>query len=869
MEIPQQGEQPQTAGRLKIFFSYASGAGKTYAMLAAARQVPGAVAGHIAPHAPPETLALLAGLEQLPGCTAPAFGLDAALARHPALLLVDELAHANPAGSRHLKRYQDVEELLHAGIDVYTTLNVQDLESLNDVITSITGVSVNERLPDRLFDGADKVTLVDIEPDELLARWQAQPRPDRVYTRDDLLALREIALRRTADRLGRAPTTLPGSRPKAGEHILTCLSASPSNARVIRTAARMAEAFHGSLTALFVENPAALPMDEAERAKLQANMELAEQLGARVSTAYGDDPAIQIAEYVRISGVTKIVMGRSIRFPAFPRSLLRQKTLMDRLSALAPDLDIYIIPDRPAAASLRKRRQQARLRLTLRDLCKMTGILILCTLVGYLFSTLGFNNANSIMVYILGVLCIAMATEGFVYSLLASALSVLVFNFFFTFPYFTLMSDPSYLATFGIMFLVGLFGSILTTRFKRQAVQSAQKAYRTEILLETSQRLQKAESGAAIRQVTATQLNKLLERDVVFYPLAPDGKALAAPELYPRLSGAALQPLLAPAEREAADWVLKNNRHAGATTATLPGVNCLYIAVRGTADRVLAVAGIAIAPGPQPDAFDRGMMGAVIDECGLALERELIRRAKQQVEETARQEALRANLLRAISHDLRTPLTSISGNAGILMEQGAGLTEEKKCAIYTSIYDDALWLINLVENLLSITRIENGGMQLHQEPELLDEVFCEALGHLDREAKKHTVTAHLDDDLLMAEMDARLIVQVVINLVNNAVKYTPAGSHILVSAVREGPMVAVSVADDGPGVPDAAKDKLFTMFYTTGTARSDGRRGLGLGLSLCRTIVSAHGGTIKVVDNPPHGANFIFTLHASEVVSHE
>ena len=461
-----------------------------------------------------------------------------------------------------------------------------------------------------------------------------------------------------------------------------------------------------------------------------------------------------------------------------------------------------------------------------------------------------------------------MVTSGRSYSLAASLLSVLIFNFFFTFPYFTLMSDPSYIATFGVMFLVALLSSSLTTRIKRQAIQSANKAYRTEVLLETSRKLQKAEGLRAILAVTAAQLGKLLERDLLLYPVGEDG-ALQSPLAFPAAPGDDMSACLVPQERAVAEWVLANNKHAGATTNTLPSARCLYMAVRGTG-RVLAVAAISLEDGQRPpDAFEKTLMVAILDECGLALEKETMARAKQKVEEAARQEALRANLLRAISHDLRTPLTSISGNAGILLESGGALDAEKRGSLYRSIYDDAMWLIDLVENLLSITRIENGAVGLSLQPELLEEVFNEALSHLDRHAADHRISLSLEDDLLMADMDARLIVQVVINIVNNAVKYTPSGSRISLSAARHGDFVHVEIADDGPGIPDEAKAKLFDMFYTADNLRGDGRRGLGLGLSLCKSIITAHGGVISVEDNRPRGSIFRFTLRASEVMPHE
>ena len=327
-----------------------------------------------------------------------------------------------------------------------------------------------------------------------------------------------------------------------------------------------------------------------------------------------------------------------------------------------------------------------------------------------------------------------------------------------------------------------------------------------------------------------------------------------------------MSPNLTASERAVAEWVLKNNKHAGATTNTLPSAHCLYLAVRGSR-QVLAVAGIALGSEEKPGSFEKNLMVAILDACGLALEKEAMVRAKQKVEETARQEALRANLLRAISHDLRTPLTAISGNAGMLMEKSVSLNENKKQEMYRSIYDDSMWLVNLTENLLSITRIENGTLPLRRDAELIGDIFHEALSHVDRRAAKHEIRVELEDDMLMANMDARLIVQVIINIVNNAVKYTPEGSDICLSAKKENSMVRIEIADNGPGISDEAKQRLFDMFYTvnTGSAGADSRRGLGLGLSLCKSIVEAHSGSITVHDNQPHGSVFSFTLPLEEV----
>ena len=872
-------------GKLKIFFGYAAGVGTTYAMLEAAHHAKemgvDVVAGYIEPHVRPETLALLDGLEQLPNKEIPyknitlrEFDLDGALARKPQLILVDELAHTNAAGSRHRKRYQDIKELLRAGISVYTTVNVQHLESLNDVVASITGIAVAERLPDRIFDRADQVEVVDIEPADLLERLkegkiyrpnQAARAMDHFFTLKNLAALREIALRRTADRLNRAADTGVGTKAKSSEHILVCLSGAPSNANVIRTAARMAEAFRSSFTALFVETSDFKDMSDDNRSRLRANLRLAEELGARIATVYGDDTPLQIAEYARASGVTKIVLGRSNNKRFFWE---RSKNLVDRLNALAPDLDIHIIPDTYPAYRAPRKSWNLSERFTVKDALRTLVILAVCTMVGLAFAYLDFSEANIIMIYQLGVLVVAMVTSGRLYSLAASILSILIFNFFFTVPLFTLhFNDKSYLATFLVMFLVAFLSSSLTTRIKRQARLASRQAYRTQVLLEASQTLQKAEGQEAILEAMAVQLRKLLERTALYYPVLPDG-TLGQPRFFPVEPTVDTGAYLGPDETAVASWVQKNNKHAGATTNTLPNAKCLYLAVRGEGS-ALAVAGIAIEEGREPDAFEKNLMLAIVDECGLVLEKELLGQEKHRVEEQAQQEALRANLLRAISHDLRTPLTAISGNAGILMENASVLDAAKRRQLYTSIYDDSMWLANLVENLLSVSRIENGTIRLKMEPELLEEVFQEALTHLDRKAKEHTITVELPDDMLMAKMDARLIVQVVINIVNNAIKYTPPGSHVQVSARKRGESVEVRIADDGPGISDEAKAKLFDMFYTANNARGDGRRGLGLGLSLCRSIVQAHGGSITVEDNYPKGAIFSFTLPLAEVNTDE
>jgi two-component system sensor histidine kinase KdpD len=880
-------ERAAHQGHLKIFFGYAAGVGKTYAMLQAAHAAKergiDVVAGYVEPHTRSETTALLNGLEQLPrlsveynGILLNEFDLDAAIARKPQLILVDELAHTNAKGLRHLKRYQDVQELLKAGINVYSTVNVQHIESLNDVVESITGVMVRERIPDSVFDGADQVELIDIEPQDLIERLntgkvykgeQAERATQNFFTPGNLTALREIALRRCADRVNlltenvRVKTNLGFC---TDEHILVCLSSAPSNAKIIRTAARMAAAFKGAFTALFVETPDFTVMSEENKKRLRSNTRLAQQLGAQIETVYGDDIPFQIAEFARLSGVTKIVIGRST---AKRRGIFGKPTLTEKLIENAPNVDVHIIPDSTESTTYHSKKAPGmNFVISLCDIGKSMAILLLATLTGVAFSKLGFTDANIIAVYILGVLLISVITTNRIYSLVASVVSVLVFNFFFTVPRLTFQTYGSgYPVTFIVMFLSAFIMGSLAARLKEHAKQSAQAAYRTKVLLDTNQLLQRAYGKEEILAATANQLVKLLGRDIVAYLSEADG--LGEPMVFFSADGAPNESCISENEKAVAAWALKNNKHAGATTDTLSSAKCLYLAIRVNS-HVYGVVGIVIDNRPL-DVFESSVLLSILGECALALENEKNAREKEKTAVLAKNEQLRANLLRAISHDLRTPLTSISGNASNLMSNGASFDEDTKKQIYSDIYDDSMWLINLVENLLSVTRIEEGRMNLNLTTELMDEVIAEALLHVNRKRVEHNIKVQSAEDYILAQIDPKLIVQVIINMVDNAIKYTPEGSDISIFTEKKQGKVIVRIVDNGPGIPDEVKLHIFDMFYTGKNQIADSRRSLGLGLSLCKSIIQAHGGEISVADSMPHGTAFTFTLPAGEVSLHE
>ena len=801
-------------------------------------------------------------------CMEEELDLDACLKRHPDLILIDDLSHLNADEARHMRRYQDVEELLKAGIDVYTTLDISHIESIQETISSVTGSSVPDRIPDRIFDRAAQVEFVDMEPELLQQRLLQQDRTDLLagYTVAQLSALREIGLRRCADR---AALSVRGPQDKIGylshDHILVCLSSSPSNEKIIRTAARMAGAFRCSFTALFVETKAFQWVAKDDKDRLQSNIHLAQQLGASIETVYGDDVAYQIAEFSRMAGVTKIVLGRS----GVHHALFRKPSLTERLIELMPELDIHIIPDSGVDHHFSARRKEFAHppSISILDLLKSAMILVLATLIGLLFYHWGFTEANIITLYILGVMLVSISTKSSVCSLIASIVSVLTFNFFFTVPRFSLHAyDSGYPVTFLVMFLASLMTGSLASKLKLHAKRSAEVAWRTKLLFETNQSLQKASSYKEILSITAKQLLKIFRRDIIVYPME-NGKLLVPEIFLTDLETPSAARYTTQKETDVAQWVVTNNKRAGAGTETFSDASCTYLSIR-TGDIVYGVMGIAAVDAPL-DSFETSILLSVLGECALAMENQKNLEEKEAAAVLAKNEQLRANLLRSISHDLRTPLTSISGNASNLLSNGNLFDAKTKEQMCTDIYDDAMWLIDLVENLLSVSRLEDGKMNLHISTELIDEVVAEALRHINRKYVEYDLHIQSSEEYLLAQIDAKLIVQVLINLINNAIKYTPPGTEIDIEWKRCGAWIEISVSDTGPGVPEQAKPHIFDMFYSASDQIADSRRSMGLGLALCKSIVNAHGGEITVADRCPHGAIFTFSVPAGEVELHE
>ena len=610
------------------------------------------------------------------------------------------------------------------------------------------------------------------------------------------------------------------------EHILVCLSSAPSNARIIETAAKMSKAFGASFTALYVQTPASELMLDADKARLADHIRYAESLGANVATVIGDNVAFQIAEFSRLSGITKVVLGRSA---APKKGLFKKQTLTDQLIALAPNLDVHIIPD----MTVKQKEQKARLfgkrtlLSTLKDFVISALILEIASGISFGLHYMGFTDANIITVYILAVLVISVLTENRFCWVISSAAGVLLFNFFFTTPKFSLMAyDKGYPVTFLVMLVASLVTGSIAARMKSHAKQSAQTAYRTKILLDTNQMLAKAKSADEIFEIAASQTKKLLALDA---------------------------------------FALRDNdlSKLGITgTSLCKTESCTYYPIHAN-NTVYGAIGMQSTK--TVDAFENSILLSILGECALALESERNAREKEASAILAEQEKLRANLLRTISHDLRTPLTSISGNADNLLANDEVFDTETRRQIYTDIREDSEWLISLVENLLSVSRMGDGKSDIRMSAELVSDVIDEAVRRTEKNASERKLTVKENDGILLARMDARLIVQVLINLIDNAIKYTPSGSEIEISAVEKDNEIAITVADNGHGIADEIKPRVFDMFYTGAEKIADSRRSLGLGLALCKSIVNAHGGEITVTDNKPHGAVFTFTLPKEEV----
>ena len=644
------------------------------------------------------------------------------------------------------------------------------------------------------------------------------------------------------------------------EHILVCLSAAPSNKKIINMAAKMANAFPSRFTALYVRT--GTKSEDLDKEKLEEHIRYAEKMGAEIVMTHGVNIPVQIAEYARLSNVTQIVIGQS---NARRNYFFSKATLTEKLIEIVPDIDIHIIPDAMKTRIYQKRPYVWYVeKPSVKDYFLTIFIFVICTLIGLLFQKFHFTDTNIVTIYILGVLLTSILTNGYLCSVAGSFLSVFLFCFFLTEPR---MSFQTYAVGYPVTFFIMLISSVLTgalaAKLKMHAKLSAQLAFRTQVLFDTDRLMQKAKGETEILDVTCTQLLRLLNRSITAYVV--ENGALSEGKLF---SGKKenTEDFLIPEEQQIARWVYENRQRAGASTHHFPQAKCIYLAIR-SGNNVYGVIGIPLQK-ETLDSFEYSILLSVINECALAMENAQNALEKEKNAVMAKNEQLRADLLRAISHDLRTPLCSISGNADMLLGNSDRLDEATKHQIYSDIYDDSEWLTGVVENLLSITRLNDGRLKFKFTDQLLDEVIAESLRHISRKHDDYKIVTDCEE-LVLARMDVRLIMQVLVNLVDNAIKYTPPGSVIFIRGTKTDGKAQISVEDNGPGIPEEMKTHIFEMFYTGKTTVADSHRSLGLGLALCHSIIEAHEGTLVLTDHDPHGCNFTFTLPLSEVTLNE
>jgi two-component system sensor histidine kinase KdpD len=876
-------EAQSNRGLLKIFFGYAAGVGKTYSMLSNARDLHAGgkdiVVGYVEPHRRPETEALLDGLEAIPvkqvsyrGVTLREFDVDAALARRPELILVDELAHSNAEGCRHGKRWQDVEELLAAGINVWTTLNVQHIESLSDVVGQITGVVVQETVPDQVFEKADDLELVDITPEELVARLragkvyvpeQAAKAMLKFFQKAHLTALRELSLRQAARRIHvdveSARTQKTHTHPWAtNDKLLVCVGPSPTTGRVIRTAKRMATALDAPWLAVSVD-PAGASNNPETSQQLAQHFRLAERLGAESITLSGENAAETILEFARSRNVTKILVGKTAR-PRWKRLLFG--TIVDELLEKSGDIDVYAIHGVEEEVSSAPRVQQ-KAGVEWWPLLASTGIVAFAGLVASASRNLHLADAeaNTVMLFLAGVAYVAYR-YGRWPATWASVLSVMLFDLFFVPPAHTFkVADVRYVVTFAVMLAIGLAISALTSRLKAMVVSSRVREQRTLAQYELGKQLASLYGNAFLVTAAGEKIADMIDGEVAIF--------LARPNREPELAFGHEGPIAShSASQSAAQWVIRHHEIAGSGTNTLPNAPALFLPLTASQKTMGAIA-IKVEKMErllQPDT--RRLLESCSHQLGLALERDQLAVEAAEARLQAETEHLRSSLLSGVSHDLKTPLAAIAGASSSLLESQS-IDEAIKRQLLETVAEEADRLNRLLDNIMQMSKLDAGASQPNKQWHVIEEIVGSALRRVDRQLAGHTVTLDIPVDLPLIWVDGLLMEQLLVNLLENASRYTPEGASILVTARAENDRLRLVVADNGPGLPAGDEEKIFEKFYRV-SPLADGGRGSGLGLAICRAIARVHGGDVTASNRPTGGAEFVVRLplakHAPQVV---
>ncbi len=871
-----EGESTSTEGKLRLFFGYAAGVGKTYAMLQTAqamqREGREVVIGYVEPHARPETQALTEGLETLPrsevsyrGSVLHEFDLDATLARNPEYVLVDELAHTNAPGCRHAKRWQDVEELLAAGINVLSTLNVQHVESLNDIVAEISGVQVRETVPDSILERADEVTLIDISPDDLLERLrqgkiyipqQAAFALEKFFRKNNLVALREMALRHAADRVHEdvevARLGSASNRPwPTNERLLVCVGPSPTSAKVVRAAKRLADRIHAPWIALHIESAAAARWSDADRQQLHRNLKLAESLGGEIVQASGEDVSQELLAYASSRNVTKIIVGKT----GEPTNRWRRRpnSLVDRLLRDSGNMDVVVVRGVEEAHSESTTWNTRMSNPPPLRWLEAIFYTVAATLVTLLMNRAGFSEANLIMIFLLTVVAVA-ARCGSLPSIAASVASVMIFDVLFVPPYYRItVYDSQYVVTFAVMLIVGLLASTLTSRVRYQADAARRNERRAEALYRLSRRLANTAKTADLLRETEQIISEVFDAHAVIY--LPNDERQVRPILGHVASFAA-----SAKEFATAQWVLDHNEPAGAGTNTLPSSEAIYIPL-STPDNVAGVMAVQPAKSNHQLSIDeRQLLETYATQIAFAIERNNLSERSQRAELESEAEKLRSSLLSAVSHDLRTPLAAIAGAASSL---DANITkasiDSANHDLLETIVDESQRLTRLVENLLHMTRLSSGKVQINRQWQPVEEVIGSALHRLEHVLAGREVNVQIDGELLLVHGDDILLETVLVNLIDNALKYSPAHSTIEVESEPVSDGIAIQVADRGCGILPGDEQKIFEKFHR-GSGPNTDRRGTGLGLAICDAIVRAHKGTITARNRSGGGTIVRFTI---------
>jgi len=863
-------EERQRQGKLNIFFGAAPGVGKTYAMLGAARKKRAEgidiVVGIVETHGRKETEALLDGLEILPSRIQPhrgrdilEFDIDAALARRPSLIIIDELAHTNTPESRHKKRWQDVQELLIAGISVYTTVNVQHLESLNDIIRQITGVIVRETLPDSFLDRADEIELIDLPPDDLLQRLkegkvyipeQAEKAMENFFRKGNLIALRELALRRTAEQVDEQMESYrrdAGVREiwPAAERILVCIGPNPRSIRLIRAARRMAAGLRAEWIAVHVEASSRIRPSQDDLKLLAEHMRLAESLGAQTATLTGQKASEEILNYATQRNVSKIIVGKPTH-PRWKDKLLG--SLLDEIIRGSGDIEIYVITGDAAEAPVKHGASAHQPKIKPKEWYWSLGAVALSTTLGRLMSPY-FDRTDIAMIYLLGIVITSTRTGRWP-AFAATLLSVAAFDFFFVPPFFTFaVNDTRFVVTFGIMFVVAYVTTRLTLQIREQAEASRKRERSTAALYALSRKLAQERKKDRIFDVATKHISEVFQSQIVILVLDEKGE-LAVSET--RVGTFAVDRK----EKSVARWAFDNRHTAGLGTDTLPGAKAIYLPMVASSGAVGVVGVLPEDAKRRFDPEDIHFLESFVNQTAMAMERVML--AKEAHEERLKTEAqnVRNTFLSSVSHDLRSPLAVVAGAASTLLEKDTSLDRSDRLELLHTIHEETDRLERIIRNVLNLTRLDSGTITVHKEWQPLEEIIGVVLNRFADRFRERFLELKIPPDLPLIPFDTLLMEQVLSNLLENALRHTPAGTPVEITVTPQKSAVMIEIADRGSGIPAQEEEAIFKKF-TRGTHT---QMGAGIGLAICRVIVEAHGGRIWVENRPDGGAAFKFVI---------